>query len=888
MSHHNKPNLINRIDKKVYDNFQQMSREDILKSFTPEILNKVWLSICRLIAQNYQSGKGTIIKGFGTFTFTSSEVNLEGTTNQYNRDKKAKCPVFIVSKEFNEYLKPGQYTKKSGLISYNQQLNNNISHVRINYAEISYGLNIAKEECQMIAQNLLLYIDGQIRKNVFKNKDMPGIGTLILKGNILGVKFNEDIINSSKLVPQKLLRTKKDMELYMEYDENKKVHIKDIPDVKQTMKSIRPKTSVNTKIDKSGEEWLKKNLGIDLDEFITQPDEKENLEADVEQENREIRFINDEKREIKRDDMRNKISLKDLNINKNILKAIELKRGLIMNEMREADRFKLNVIQFNDIVNSFLYANVHNNLNKKMVTDICRIYSKENNDVDYMRLMTNLSKDIKNILGIKFTDNSKLNKNVNQMKKPTTALKTNKKLLNMKVGEDENEYRNGLKNFNNRDRQINDIHNEMKVINIVLPNLMSKYETQLNQNISILELMKKLRNFDIVYTKDKITEILNFIEINDINNFTLNEFYKKFSNSKVILNEMSHEDIYNGFRQIKDIIYISGGEKFLFGNKNSITKRNFINLFLNKTKYSYEGLSAIYNFLLKSERDFTISDYKKYFIDDNKIMDSEYDAIQINSFKKKIQSTNLKTDEFFSHLLTYTNSRTNTKISRLDFHKICLNYKFNYTAEEVDHIFDMIDMNKDGFIDRKEWNKIINKIDKPLYQIQDVIKKNKLDIEEIMYTMEIDPMKNQRLNFNQFEEKIKKLDYTYGYDFIKELFHEMNEGNDFIDTNTIIKNFDVFHKENFSELNNNSFKRNFIQNIRMVCDYNELSNYFKKVDRYNDGKILKSDFCSIIQKFCNEFRDEDIMKFTRIMNLIDKNDINLVKYKEFLTKVYYN
>jgi Ca2+-binding EF-hand superfamily protein len=458
----------------------------------------------------------------------------------------------------------------------------------------------------------------------------------------------------------------------------------------------------------------------------------------------------------------------------------------------------------------------------------------------------------------------------------------------MKVGEDENEYRNGLKNFNNRDRQINDIHNEMKVINIVLPSLMIKYETELNQNISIQELMKKLRNFDIVYTKDKITEILNFIEINDINNFTLNEFYKKFSNSKVILNEMSHEDIYNGFRQIKDITYISGGEKFLFGNKRSISKKNFINLFLNKTKYSYEALSAIYNFLLKSERDFTISDYKKFFVDDNKIMDSEYDAIQINSFKKKIQATNLKTDEFFSHLLTYTNSRTNTKISRYDFHKICLNYKFNYSAEEIDHIFNMIDENKDGFIDRKEWNKIIKKIDKPLYQIQDVIKKNKLDIEEIMYTMEIEPTKNQRLNFNQFEEKIKKLDYTYGYEFIKELFNEMNDGNDFIDTNTIVKNFDVFHKENFKEINNNSFKRNFIQNIRMVCDYNELSNYFRMVDRYNDGRILKTDFCSIIQKFCNEFRDEDIMKFCRIMNLIDKNDINLVRYREFLTKVYYN
>ena len=73
--------------------------------------------LCLYIAQNYESGRGTSIKGFGVFTYTSSEVNLEGTTNQYNRDKKGKKPVFIVSKEFNEYLKPGQYNQS---ITYEQ------------------------------------------------------------------------------------------------------------------------------------------------------------------------------------------------------------------------------------------------------------------------------------------------------------------------------------------------------------------------------------------------------------------------------------------------------------------------------------------------------------------------------------------------------------------------------------------------------------------------------------------------------------------------------------------------------------------------------------------------------------------------------------------------
>ena len=145
---------VNKVSRKALIS-GEMSRENILKSFNQAIIDKAWDALCRNIAQNYESGRGTIIKGFGVFTYVSSEVNLEGTTNQFSRDKKGKRPVFIVSKEFNEYLKPGQYNPNSGyLIYYTQKQNNSLSHVRLNYAEIAYSLGIKKEECSMIIQNI--------------------------------------------------------------------------------------------------------------------------------------------------------------------------------------------------------------------------------------------------------------------------------------------------------------------------------------------------------------------------------------------------------------------------------------------------------------------------------------------------------------------------------------------------------------------------------------------------------------------------------------------------------------------------------------------------------------------------------------------------------------
>lgn len=141
---------------------QPVNREEMMKSFNEETIKRSWDVFCGFVSKNYQSGKGTVIPSFGVFTFTNAEVNLEGTTNQFIRDKKQRNPVFIVSSDFVETIRPGIFTEK-GIIHYRQSLNNSISHVKINYSELSISANVNKAEFVMIIDHLLKFIGDNIR-----------------------------------------------------------------------------------------------------------------------------------------------------------------------------------------------------------------------------------------------------------------------------------------------------------------------------------------------------------------------------------------------------------------------------------------------------------------------------------------------------------------------------------------------------------------------------------------------------------------------------------------------------------------------------------------------------------------------------------------------------
>ena len=150
------------LDLKYSTEILPLRREKIICKFTQEELDSCWEALTRNVIQNYQRGKGTLIKGFGTFTFKGTEINLEGTTNDVFRDRKERLPVFLVSKEFNDTLKTGEYTTQYGLRYYNTRENKNIPISNINYTEIAFSLSMPKDRVSEIIKHLILYINDAI------------------------------------------------------------------------------------------------------------------------------------------------------------------------------------------------------------------------------------------------------------------------------------------------------------------------------------------------------------------------------------------------------------------------------------------------------------------------------------------------------------------------------------------------------------------------------------------------------------------------------------------------------------------------------------------------------------------------------------------------------
>lgn len=204
--------------RKRINSQSQITRDEILNKYNEDIINQVWEGFCYAIYRNYYLGKGTIVPGFGSFTFKNPEVNLEGSTNQYIRDTKPRIPIFLMSYEFLDHIKSSIYFN-GNLVQYSQNLNNSLSHVKISYSELGIQLNLNKSDISNIVNNCIRLISDAIIKKGFHNKELPFLGVLMYKNGLLGVKFNEDFINSVKELPQKLNEIKKNIHLFM--DSNK-------------------------------------------------------------------------------------------------------------------------------------------------------------------------------------------------------------------------------------------------------------------------------------------------------------------------------------------------------------------------------------------------------------------------------------------------------------------------------------------------------------------------------------------------------------------------------------------------------------------------------------------------------------------------------------------
>lgn len=969
-----------------------ITRENLISSFNGDLMTKCWELMCSQVVKNYSSGKGTLINKFGTFTFQSPLYSLEGTTNQVSRDRKIRYPVFLVSNDYVQGVKAGVCSDKGSITLFEQRLNHGIGIVKLNISEIAIALKIGNNEASTILDNIIRFIGEKIKSGEFINKELPGIGVLIIRNKLLAVKFNNNFIDKTMDIPQKLIETKKHLNLSTSVNPVEKEKSKDdlphsntynfsglryLPNLSKSVSNFRPESALINKITPNADKWMQNRLNVNIQNDL----EDKQTEIFSIEEGNPTELVNDHEKHV----VFKIKNLNDLHLTSQVLESIVYQKSFLMNEFKKYDTAKKGFLNKNAIITVFQNAKL--NLNSEDILNIIDIYQSKKKDdnnnvkihsIDYSNMMLNLVKDIKDILLSTSNTNFK-NNNFNRTltsfnfkeqnlsgnnssnvsnknsHKRQNSVRNNREMklsesftdrsnkpgtLNLEAKKFQFKYLSGLSSYatnnvkkenkkdsenqnDNKEISLDQVKSEIITIKTIFPRFKDKFAVRMNQVVCSLEFSNMLREFSIVYPIDKINEILYFLEL-EPNYFSLKDFMTNLNNCKILVSETLTDDIIKLIKRIKDVVYTNGGRLFFFPNKNDTVSKDF---FIKKVKSTLKDLSddvilAVYYYITKMERDMTLTDYIKYFesptssINQNLTINSDtfiqYATEIINDKRSK---RNLLEEEYYERFLRYKNNRTDTYLNLYDFHFALQKEMFDFTAEERDILFNAMDRKKDKIIDRDEFVHFLRVAHDPLYKLQDTIKKNNLEIEEILFRMNIKPVGNNEdgevLDFFTFKSKMLLFNSSFTHEFIFSLFLKLKNKDEKVDTRRIIKEFNVFKKQNFTELNTDSFRKNFINYYKANADFKSLKDALEKNDSLSNGLLDKVDFANILLRFNKkkevdynylirekkdmfddlnnrdeDYKVEDVMKFCRICQLCSKD--NKVIYTKFLELVFYD
>ena len=927
--------------------------EKILEKYPQEELDACWDALCINVIQNYQRGKGTFIKGFGTFTLKNPDINLEGTTNEVFRDKKHRYPVFIVSKEFNPNISPGEYNPVAGIRYFTVKENKNINVINLNYSEIAFSLSMTRDKVEKIIKCLLLYINESILKKKFKNKKMGLLGDLVFNSrhNILAVKFNE---NFEKTILEKntLLNTiKSKVSLHKNLENAKNLNLGNFPNIYNISENLKARNSLITQCQTSAKKYLRNNFNITIEDnneansftkTINPSESNKNFLYTSYNANRfftqrkkyPFKFVNDANGSTKKNFSTPKTEIKNENdksenplfkIDNHALKKMTFLKGAMVKDAKDLDTNKRGSITKEKAI-IMLMKNIPE-LQYDLAKEVIEFYFTTD-QIDYMKLVALLIKGSKNIFlkkkgffdfakylfkdtNIVFPTNTKFNfrdiiarQKLKKMSKIQQADKEREKLNKLLSLENEkklSEEKNPL--FFEEQKNMEKNVKELYFLSDLIPKLKLRFSNSLEQKINIEELLHILKDYyEIYYKKEDLEEILRFIEIKNTDNFSLEEFIDKIKLCKLIDKKNDLSQFNKVLKKINDVIYMNGGEKFLFDNeinknKNSLDINTFIKLFKDKNSLDEDSLKSAFYYIVKTSRDMTREDYYEFFAKKSKV--KFYDEPYfINMMKKIILTINDKfmtSSEYFDRLVSYNESTQDKVISRINWVKYLQMENFNFNAEELDHFFDWIDTKKDNVIDHEEFEAKYYYTIKPLTILKNIIHNNKLDIEDLAHRMGISTDEIKQIDYPNFVKHMKKLDYILPESFIRKIFDELKQTEKKTRIGDMSKSMNleyVSSKKFLDEINYvkppesyKSFTKNYINTVKSKLSYEDLKKILEKFDQDSLGTMTKLEYVTSMSKLFPEFNDDDHMRFIRIMELLDKN--NKVIYPELLNIIFY-
>ena len=915
-------NSINSMAYKTFSNWGGITYEDILSNYPKETIDKCWYFLARSIIENYLGGKGTYIKGLGTFTLTNIETDLDGTTNKQLYENKRRYPVFIVSNEFIDYIKAGIFTEKSGLIQYMQTKIGNLPIVKVNYAKISYGVNICKEECFNIISSIIKNMADKIRRGIFKDKEMKELGVFLVKEDVFGMKFNNNIIDEFSLKTQKLNNMKRNIRFYMETKDSERLPYYNISDIDLAEREIRPNLSVITTISPSADEWLKKNMSIDVAKIKESPREDLFFKN---AENKKEYYVNQK--------FFRPYPIQDLyglKIPQNILEGIYNNRNILIRNMKQKDRHGDGLIPKFDFLTIFSNTNCHHKLRFELIEKMINIYLENDPNiimVNYVNLINAICKDIKMIIDKEylFFPIQKYNRYIlpdNKRAQSQNCFSRDTGNLHFNSISSLNKYKNlpKIEEFNLKE-DINKIKN--------VSNKLIKYT---NKMISYVELKAILEIYMINLSKIKIIHLLKFLDIKNPNVFSFNEFMKKIysysedsspnnKNFKSLQIDKTlspdstiYKKTYNSYD--KDIDAVKENDRYFnntissgFHTSKNKLSHSIRSEILSKQKQGELALknNTIYSYTDIKEKINEKEEEKKQNINVNvkkdefnlNLKENEMIVNCIKIIKDRIFEKQKRLDlisEYFDILLKYNIFRLQNVISPDEFEKVLKLENFNFSDKEFKLLFKYIDTKKDGLIDRIEFIDALKNVPHPISTMQNYIINNNFSIIDLAYKMEIElykiPIKdilNTKLNLLEFQGKIRLINSNFSREFSSGLFNSIGRGDITITYEKIFDVFNVKKDESYKELYNkrNEIFNTCVQSILSTTTFFELKQKLTAVDKTLTGKIPIYQFMNIMKKILNgKLSETNLLHLLRMHEFIDKD--NNVKYHSFIMLLYLN
>ena len=714
--------LTNKINLKGYTisntiKGQLLDREQIINNYSQETINSCWSSLSTNIIQNYQRGKGTLIKGFGVFTYRPQEVILEGTTNQYDRDIRLREPIFIVSKELNENFCPGEYTRQNGIRYYTQKESKDISIVKINYAEMAYSISISKDELTNLLKHLFMYISESIVNKTFKNKVLPGLGTLVNKNNIIAIKFDDNFINNIKSKTQTLLFTKKNIFLDLDMDNAQEAIADKCLTPYKNIETLKAKNSLTTKCEKSGRNFLMKNYRVNVRKYpehilkrIYNISKTPKSTQNINLSNISFKFLNDSQNP----NISTNINMTNNDLSKDssslsflddeTLKTIEYFKGIMIKNCKNYDLSGNGLISKEETIDALIKTNMNNKIDYNNAKLIVNALNKTEN-VEYMKFIAQLVKISRMTLLKKNKTFSKTINIENKNKEPDVNFQSFKKENIFKSSNNKNNaamtYTNGFFPRNNK-KFINHTPTQKK-------KEQSFYNSNNNYNtMSCSNFNKTVNGF---YKRQSNLESNEEEEKNRSNSVNVNDKGKRKSSSlnKTINFHQIQTETETIKKYLAPIINLMPTLrlKYFISLDQNISSEEFMNILNNyNIYYPKNKIESVLKFLgIPDINAFSLREFEKY-VKACKIIESTIGLSELNNIMKKLKDIiyiNGGVNFLFNNEINPKNS-----ISCDTFIKI-LKDKVPYSPETLINVFKYLVK-----IDREfDMNDYINYFDNP-------------------------------------------------------------------------------------------------------------------------------------------------------------------------------